>query len=142
MDVTGEAGRNDATTLIAMEQVVEHGAHRSFRCRVSVLLSISAVGEKETNAFGGSNCANSSEVSKTAVDRGQIELEIASVKNDALRRMKHRCDAVGNRVRHWNKFDVERPDHAAFAIDDRDELGAIEQSCFFDAVSGKAERER
>ncbi|CAB4965633.1 unannotated protein [freshwater metagenome] len=30
VNVTGEAGRNDATTLIAMEQVVEHGAHRRF----------------------------------------------------------------------------------------------------------------
>ena len=30
MNVTGEAGRNDATTLVAMEQVVEHGAYRGF----------------------------------------------------------------------------------------------------------------
>ncbi|CAB4372829.1 unannotated protein [freshwater metagenome] len=107
-----------------------------------MLLGIGAVGEKETNAFGGSNGANSSEVRKAAIDRGQVELEIAGVKDDALRRMKHRCDAVGNRVSDWDEFHVERADHATFAIDDRDELGAVEKARFFDAIASKAERER
>ena len=47
-------------------------------------------------------------------------------------------EGVGHRVGDRDELDVERPDLAALAVRDGDELGATEQAGLLDAVAGEA----
>ena len=93
---------------------------------MSVLFGIGAVGQQQTNAFGGRNSANTSQIGQPTIDWSEVEFEIAGVQDDALRRMERRCHAVRYRVSHRNELDIERTNHSTFAINNRNELGAIE----------------
>ena len=51
-------------------------------------------------------------------------------------------EGVRHRVRDGDELDVERADHAALAVGDRDQLGAVEQPALLDAALGEPEGQR
>ena len=56
------------------------------------------------------------EVGAPAVDRGEVELEVAGVQDDALRRVQRDGVGVRHRVGDRDELDVERADHAPLAV--------------------------
>ena len=67
------------------------------------------------------------EVGEAAVDRREVELEVAGVQDRALRRVERGGEAVRHRVGDRDELAVERADPAALAVVHRDQLGAVEQ---------------
>ena len=108
---------------------------------MSVFFCVGAIGQQQTNAFVGCNRADTSQVSETAIDGSEVELEIAGVQDHTLRSVECRCDSVRHRVRNGNELDVERTDHSAFAVDNRNEFGAVKEAGFLDAIPGKTKSE-
>ncbi len=86
--------------------------------------------------------ADAGQVGEAAVDRREVELEVAGVEDHALRGVEGGGEAVGHRVGDGDELHVEGPDPAPLAVGDRDELGAVEQAGLLDAVAGQAEGER
>ena len=86
--------------------------------------------------------ADAGEVGATAVDRGEVELEVARVQDHALRRVHGDGVGVRHRVGDGDELDVERADHAPLAVGDDDQLGLAQQPGLLDAVAGQAERDR
>ena len=82
------------------------------------------------------------EVGAPAVDRREVELEVAGVQHDALRRVHRDGVGVRHRVGDRDELDVERADPRPLAVGDGDHVAAAEQAGLLDAVAGQAERER
>ena len=85
--------------------------------------------------------AEQREVGAPAVDRGQVELEVAGVDDRADGREERDREAVRHRVRDRDELAVDRADAPALTVGDLDELGAVEHPRLFDAVAGEGERE-
>ena len=81
------------------------------------------------------------EVGAAAVDRREVELEVAGVHDRARGREERGREAVRHRVRHRDELAVERADPAPFTVVHRDQLGAAEHPRFLDAVPGERERQ-
>jgi hypothetical protein len=60
--------------------------------------------------------ADAGQVGEAAVDRGEVELEVARVQDRALRGVERGGEAVGHRVGDGDELDVERADLAALAV--------------------------
>ena len=86
--------------------------------------------------------AEQREVGAAAVDRREVELEVAGVHDRAGGREERGREAVRHRVRDRDELAVERADPAALAVVHRDQLGAVEHPRFLDAVAGQRERQR
>ena len=86
--------------------------------------------------------ADQREVGLAAVDRREVELEVAAVQDRARGRVVRGGERVRHRVRDRDELAVERADHAPLAVVHRDQLGAPEHPRFLDAVAGEAERQR
>ena len=82
------------------------------------------------------------EVGEAAVDRREVELEVARVQDRALRRVEGGGEALRHRVGDRDELDLARPDAPALAVAHRDQLGAVEQPGLLDAVAGQAQRQR
>ena len=109
---------------------------------MAVLVGVGGVGQQQADALVAGDRADAGQVGEAAVDRGEVELEVAGVQDHALRGVERGGEAVGHRVGDGDELHVERADHAALAVGDRDELGAVEQPGLLDAVAGQAEGER
>ena len=140
--VAGEAGDDDAPALVLVEQVVEHLAHRALAAGVTGLVGVGRVAEQQADAVARRERADAGQVGEPAVDRREVELEVARVQDRALRRVEGGGEAVRHRVGHRDELDLARPDAPALAVAHRDQLGAVEQPGLLDAVAGQAERER
>ena len=70
----------------------------------------------------------------------EVELEVAGVQDDALRRVHGDGVGVGHAVGDGDELDVERADLHPLAVGDDAQLGAAEQAGLLDAVAGEAER--
>ena len=117
VDVAGEAGDDDAPALVLVEQVVEHLADRASRLRVcpgsSALVESD---EQQADAVVLGDGADAGEVGEAAVDRREVELQVAGVQDHALRRVERGGEAVRHRVGDGDELDVERADRAALAV--------------------------
>ena len=142
VDVAGEAGDDDAPALVRVEQVVEHGADALLAAGVAVRVGVGGVPQQQADALVAGDGAHAGQVGEAAVDRGEVELEVAGVQDHALRRVERGGEAVGHRVGDGDELDVERADLAALAVGDGDEVGVAEQARLLDAVLGQPERER
>ena len=61
--------------------------------------------------------------------------------DDALRRMQRNSERLWHRVRDGDELDVEGPNLAPLAVFHRNKFCATEESGFFDAMTGKPQRE-
>ena len=142
MEVAGEAGRDDALTALLGEQGAQHRTDAGLGRRVTRFLGVGRVGQQQADALVGGDGSDAGEVGATSVDRREIELEVAGVEDDSLRRVDRDRVRVGHRVGDGDELDVERTDHPPLAVLDDDQIGLAHQAGFFDAVAGQAERDR
>ncbi len=85
VDVAGEAGGDDPPALVGVEQVVEDLADGGLAAGVAVLVGVGGVGQQEADALVLGDGADGRQVGEAAVDRGEVELEVAAVEDRALR---------------------------------------------------------
>ncbi len=82
------------------------------------------------------------EINRIALDGRFVNFEIAGVNDDADGRGDGERDAIHQRMRDADEFDLERPDLEAFAWPDGVHLGLIEQAELlqfaFDQAEGEA----
>jgi hypothetical protein len=93
------------------------------------------------DALGGGQGADAAEVGEPAVDRREVELEVARVQDHALAGVHGDGVGPGHGVRHRDELDVERPDATALAVVDAHERGAVEEAGLVDPVGGQPEGE-
>ena len=111
--------------------------------RVAVLLGVGRVGQQQPDALGRGDRPDAGEVGAPAVDRGQVELEVARVQDHALRACGRRWRARAGTewvtgMNSTSNGPIARP----LAVGHRHELGAAEEPGLLDAVAGQAERQR
>ncbi len=105
-------------------------------------LSVGGVRQQEPDAVLVGDGADTGQIGRTAIDRSEVQLEIARVKDHTLRSVKRGREAVGHRVGDGNELNIERPDAPALAIVHRKHLGPAQQSFLFDPVASQPECER
>ena len=143
VQVRREARDDEALVGVLAEQRAHRGADRRLRRREARTLGVGRVGEQEADAaVAAGDLAEQREVGVAAVDRREVELEVAGVDDRALGREVRDRESVRHRVRDRDELALDRPDAPPFAVGHGDELGAIEHPRFFDAVAGQRERER
>ena len=116
-------------------------ADGALRRREAGFLGVRRVGQQEADARAGREGADPGQVGPPAVDRQQVELEVAGVQEDALGGVERDGERVGHRVGDRDELDVARPDTAALTVGDGDVLRPIGQPGLVDPVAGQAERE-
>ena len=141
VQVAGEAGRDDAAALLLTEHTAQHRTHARLARSMSVLLGVRAVGEQQTNALGGGDGADATEVGATTIHRGEVELEVAGVQDDTLRGVQGDGVRVRNRVRDGDELHVERTDHPPLAVAHHNQVGLSEQASFFNSVTRQTQRD-
>ena len=116
VEVAGEAGRDDAAIGLLHEQLPQHTADTRLARRVAVLLGVGGVGQEQTDALVRRERADATEVGAPAVDRGEVELEVARVEDDPLRGVQGDRVRVGHGVGDRDELHVERADVTTFAV--------------------------
>ena len=94
----------------------QHRADTGLRRRVTVFFGVGRVGQQQADAFVGRDRADAGQVGATAVDRREVELEVAGVQDHALRCVDGDRVRVRHRVGDRDELDVERTDHATLAV--------------------------
>ena len=108
---------NIATTILpsALVKISSNASMTSSSEPVNPLpIDVRAVGEQREHA-GGPELGEPVEVEVLAVERRLVDLEIAGVDDDAVRRGDRQRDAVGHAVRDAQELDRERADRDALA---------------------------
>ena len=143
VEVRREARDDEALVAVLPEQCAHRRADGRLRRRESRTLGVRRVREQHADAaVAPGELAQQREVGMAAVDRREVELEVAGVDDRALGREVRDRESLGDRVRHRDELALDRPDAEAFAVGDGDELGAVEHARFLDAVPRERERER
>ena len=109
---------------------------------MSRLLGVRRVGEQHPDARGAGQLADPGQIGAPTVDRREVELEVAAVQHDPLRRVHGDGVGVRDAVGHRDELDVERADLHPLVVGDDTQLGVAEEAGFLDAVAGEAERHR
>ena len=78
---------------LLVEQVAQHRADARLRRRVAGLLGVGGVGQQQADALVGCDRADAGEVGAAAVDRREVELEVAGVQDHALGRVERDGEA-------------------------------------------------
>ena len=142
VQVAGEAGGDDPPAASARRTVRAAPRRRWSRAARGRLLGVGRVGHQQPDALVGRDRADAGEVGAAAVDRREVELEVAGVQDDTLRRVHRDRVGVRHRVGDGDELDVERADHPPLAVLDDDQVGLAQQPGLLDAVAGQAERDR
>src|SRR2546430_711802 len=83
--------------------------------RVPRLLGVGGVGQQQADAVVGRNGADPRQVGEPTVDRSQVELEVARMQHDPLRRVEGGGETMRDRMGHGYELDIEGADAAALA---------------------------
>ncbi len=140
--MAGEAGGDDALAALLREEGAQHDADARLARRVAALLGVRRVAHQQADAGALGELAEARQVAAPMVDRGEVDLEVARVQHDALRRVDGDRMGVGHGMGDRDELDVERPDGDRLAVADRVEVGALGQARLVDPVPGEAEGER
>jgi len=140
--LAGETGGDDAPTFVLGEESPQDVTDLALARRVTLFLGVRAVGEQQANSRSVRQRTETGQVGATTIDRREVDLEVARMQHDSLRSVKCNGVGMGHRMCHRDELDVERPDASCLAVGDRDEIRAAEQTRFFDAVTGKTQRDR
>ena len=82
--------------------------------------------------------ADAGQVGEAAVDRGEVDLEVARVQDHPLRGVEGGGEAVRHRVGDGDELDVEGPDLAALAVGHLDEARLVREARLLHPVAGQA----
>ena len=118
VQVRREARDDEALVGVLAEQRAHRGADRRLRRREPRALRVRRVGEQEADAaVAAGELAEQREIGVAAVDRREVELEVAGVDDRALGREVRDREAVRHRVGDRDELAVDRPDAPAFAVE-------------------------
>src|SRR5579862_5355792 len=134
-----KAGKNNAARRRARE-ILDARNHGAFGWRVAGAFDVGGVGEKSEHAFvpitrEGVN------VESGAFHRSVVNLEIASVDDDALRRANRERDAIHRTVGDRDKFDFVGANFHATPGNHLAQRGGLEQAGFRQALFDQGECE-
>jgi hypothetical protein len=139
--VAGEAGHDDALVGLRREDTTERHADRGLGFGEAGLFGVGGVRQEQADALGLGQLPHAGEVGAAAVDRLQVQLEVARVEDDTLRGVEGDGERVGHRVGDRDELHVTRPDAAAFPVAHGDELRAVAEAGLFHPVPGQADGE-
>ncbi len=140
--MAGEARGDDPPIPLGGKDRTQRCADRCLARGVAGLFGIGRIRKEQAKALGFGNLTQPGQVGAPAVDRSEVELEVARVEDDALRRVDRNRVSMRHRVGDRDELDIERPDHPALAVLADDQLGAAEQPGLLDAVAGQPEGHR
>ena len=126
VDVRGEAGDDDAP-LAAREDLVERGTDRRLGGHDAWAVGVGRVAAQAEDALGA-ELGEARDVGRAPVDRGLVEAVVARDQDRAELRVEGDGAGVGDRVRHVNRLDLERPGLGALARLEHDEVGVADLS--------------
>ena len=130
MDRGGEAAEEELL-LGLREDLVEARADGALGRRVAGAVDVGGVLQQAEDALLA-EFGEGVEVEGLAVRRGEVDLEVAGVDDDADGRVDGERDAIDQRVRDADGHDGERPEREAAAGKHLDQLGVVEQAVLFE----------
>ena len=141
VDVTRERRGDDPAVSVLVEQGAQYRTDAGLARRVPVLLRVRRIAQQQAHALVGGDGTDARQVGATSVHGREIQLEVARVQDDPLRRVHGHREGVRNRVRHGDELHVEGSDHATFAVSHHHQIGAPQQSGFLDATTRQTQRD-
>ena len=118
VQVRREARDDEPLVGMLAEQRAHGRADRRLRRREARPFRVRGVGEQQADAtVAARDLAEQREVGAPAVDRREVELEVAGVDDRALGREERDREPVRHRVRDRDELAVDRPDAPPFAVD-------------------------
>jgi hypothetical protein len=126
MDGGGEAGEEDLL-LGGAEDVIEARNDGLFARGEAGTINVGGVLQQDENALLA-EVGEGLQVEGVSVGRGEIDLEVAGVDDDAYRSVYGERDAVDQRVRDADRHDREDAEVETTAGEDLDEFGVVEQA--------------
>jgi hypothetical protein len=139
VDGGGEA-REEETLLGGSEDVVETGDDGLFAGGEAGAVNVGGVLKEEEDALLA-EVGEGLEIEGVAVGRGEIDLEVAGVDDDADGGVDGEGDAVDEGVRDADGEDREDAEVEAAAGEDLDELGVVEEAMLFELAFDVGEGE-
>jgi hypothetical protein len=124
VDVGGEAGDDDAA-LGAREDLLEVRADDRLRRREAVAVGVGRVAAEQQHALGA-ELREARDVGRLAVDRRLVELVVAGQQDRAELAGQRDGAGVGDRVRHVDQLERERPELDLIAGIEVDQLDVAE----------------
>ena len=126
MDGRGEAGE-EQLLFRCSEDVVEAGNDSLFAGSEAGAVNVGGVLQQAKHALLA-EIGERLQIEGVAVGRGQVDLEVAGVEDDADRGVDGQRDAIDQRVRDADRQDAEGPEREAAAGNKLDQLGVVEQA--------------
>jgi hypothetical protein len=102
---------------------------------------VGGVGHQQPDAGVLRELTDASQIEAPRVDRGQVDLVVARVQDDALRGVDGDGVGVGDGMGDRDELDQQRTDLDRFTIGDGAHVGLRHQPRFLDAVAGDPERQ-
>src|SRR5260370_12037287 len=130
--------RKEKLAARGQDELYQYRLERTRRAGPAGALDVGRVREQKFDALGAETCEALC-IEHDAVDRGRIDLEIATVNNHARRRANRQRERVGRRMGYANRLDLKRPQTENHPRRDLSQIGA--RKLVFDQVAAR-ERER
>ena len=134
-----EAGEEELLFRLR-EDVVERGDDGGFAGGIALAVDVGRVLQEGEDALVA-ELGEGLEIEGLAVGRGEVDLEVAGVDDDADGRGDGEGDAIDERVGDANRLDAERPDGEALAGKHLDEVGVVEEAMLFELAFDVGEGE-
>jgi len=135
-----ERGEDDPAAR-GVEALGERRPHLDLRARVAGTADVRRIRAEHGHALLA-ELREARGVGGLAVERARIELEIAGVDDRARRRSDGEAHAVGDRVRHANRLDGERPERERHARGHRPERDLLGQAVLAELLGDQRLRQR
>ena len=141
VDVAGEAGHHDPAPGPGHEDPAHGEPDRALRGREAGLLGVGRVGQEQPDPLGRGQGTDAGQVGPAAVDRLEVELEVARVQDHPLGGVEGDGEGVGHRVGDGDELDVAGTDPQPLAVGHRHEARPAGEARLVDPVAGQAEGE-
>ena len=123
----GGEGPDQDPALCLTEDVIEGAIDHCFGGRPARLVGVGRIGHEGQHA-PPTKLTELGEIRRPAIDRGMVELVVPGVDDQARRRCDRQPHAVGDRMTHVKKLDLERTDTDLLAGADRIQLDVLQHS--------------
>src|SRR5216684_18815 len=131
-------GAIDKRAASARDELSQYRLERTLRAGTASALDIGRIRKQKFDTLGAET-REALGIEHDAVDRGRIDLEIATVNNHARRRANRQRERVRRRMGYANRLDFKRPQTQNHPRRDLSQIGA--RKLVFDQVTAR-ERER
>ena len=138
VDIRGECRNDYALAFCTVEKLHKGVSDCSLRSRVTGTLSVGRIRHKRKNS-PASEFAETCKVDDAALDRREVDLEVARVDNNACRSVDGKSDRIGDRVVNADKFDRHAAHFYRLTWLYNVELRTFEKTVFFELALDKSD---